>query len=169
MTKRLIVSADVIACWWQFSREMSVRDKSDTYPIITWQDRFYLIFSNIIRRHRSCLPIRVKTIAPLTGGKRGGMMMCMCCTDGLCELRPPPLSPCCSLSIFVFPFYLILSLCVPRLCLSLFSYRKYRIMTQFSCAARASRETVTIATAPVLLSRPTVVEAWVLCIVLATL
>lgn len=62
------------------------------------------------------------------------------------------------LSIFVSPSYLILSLCVPPLSLSL-SSPKYRIMTQFSWALRASREMVTIATAPVLFSRPTVAGA----------
>lgn len=67
--------------------------------------------------------------------------------------------------LFVSSFHLILSLCIPPLS----SCPKYRIMTQFSRAVRGSRETVTMATAPVLLSRPTVVWAWVRCIVLATL
>lgn len=76
---------------------------------------------------------------------------------GLCELRLALLPPCLCLSIIVSPFYLTHSLCVPPLSRS--SSPKYRIMTQFSWAVRASREMVTIATAPVLLCWPTVAGA----------
>ena len=99
-----------------------------------------------------------------------------------CMAGPRELQPSSSFSLSL-PFYLclplfslILSLCIPpsspslSLSLPLFSYPKYRIMTQFSWAVRASREMVTIATtAPVLLSRPTVAGARVHGIVLATL
>lgn len=74
------------------------------------------------------------------------------------------LSPLC-LFIFVSSFYLILSLCIAPLP----SCPEYRIMTQFSWAVRASREMVSIATAPVLIRQPTIAWAWVHCIVLATL
>lgn len=64
---------------------------------------------------------------------------------------------------------LSLSLYPSSLSFSLTSYPKYRIMTQFSWAARASWEMVTIATAPVLLSRPTAACASARSIVLAML
>lgn len=67
---------------------------------------------------------------------------------------PSFLSAFLSLSPLSFP---MLSLCIP----SLSSCPEYRIMTQFSWAARVSWGTVTMATAPVLLGRPAVPRAWV--------
>lgn len=82
--------------------------------------------------------------------------VCVRCATDLCELQTLSyFSSCLRPSVFVSPFYLILSLCIPPSLARSF-YPKYRIMTQFSWAVRASREMVTMATAPVLLSRPTV-------------
>ena len=91
------------------------------------------------------------------------------CMAGRRELQPSSFSLSLPFYLCLPLFSLILSLCIP-LPPPLFSYPKYRIMTQFSWAVRASREMVTIATtAPVLLSRPTVAGARVHGIVLATL
>lgn len=81
--------------------------------------------------------------------------VCVRCMVGLCE---PRLLSSFSAFLSLSPLPTSFSLFVSLLSLSL-SSPKYRIMTQFSWALRASREMVTIATAPVLFSRPTVAGA----------